>query len=92
MDIVVLQGKSQHGKNRVREHGDRWMVREPAPLKWRPNSTSEWREFKPNPNRLSLESIDCTCPTCEKWGQDWRWIDVKNDPNFEILRRETIGS
>jgi hypothetical protein len=44
MDIVVLQGKPRHGKNR------------------------------------------------EKWGSDWRWIRQTNDPNFEILRRETIVS
>lgn len=27
-DIIVLAGKTQKGKNRVREHGERWLVRE----------------------------------------------------------------
>ena len=28
-DIVKLQGRSRHGKNRVREQGDIWVVIEP---------------------------------------------------------------
>lgn len=27
-DVIVLRGKTRKGENRVREHGDRWLVRE----------------------------------------------------------------
>lgn len=27
-DVITLAGKTQKGKNRVREHGERWLVRE----------------------------------------------------------------
>ena len=27
-DVIVLRGKTLKGKNRVREHGERWVVRE----------------------------------------------------------------
>ena len=92
MEIVILKAKSRHGKNRIKQHGERWRVKELKPHKWRPNSRSEWRDWEPEPNTVLLESIDCACPTCEKFGQDWRWIDIRNDSNFEILRRETIDS
>ena len=82
MDIVILQGKTRHGKNRVREHGDRWTV----------NRASESVAILDGAPGLHLTVLDCECSICEKWGPDWRWIRQTNDLNFEILRRETIGS
>ena len=66
---VNLKGKTRHGKNRVNQHGDWWVVS---------NETE---------NSFWLESIDCECATCNKWGQDGRWVDKKNDVNFEIIER-----
>ena len=28
METVILKGKSRHGKNRIKQHGDRWHVTE----------------------------------------------------------------
>ena len=64
---VKLKGKTRHGKNRVNQHGEWWVV-------------SAERD-----NSFWLESIDCECPTCEKWGQDGRAVDKKNDTNFNIV-------
>ncbi len=82
MEIVILQGKTRRGKNRIREHGDRWTV----------DRVSESVMGLGGAPGLLLSVPKCECSTCEKWGPDWRWIRQTNDPNFEILRRETIGS
>ena len=82
MEIVVLQGKTRHGKNRVREHGDRWTV----------DQVSESVAILDGAPGLLLAVLDCECPGCEKWGPDWRWIRQTNDLDFEILERETIDS
>jgi len=82
MEIVILRGKTRHGKNRVREHGDRWIaVRE--------SDSAVCLDGAPG---LLLAADDCNCSACEKWGPDWRWIRKTNDLNFEILGRELIGS
>lgn len=81
MDIVVLQGKTRHGKNRIREHGNRWVVK-------RTENSVLCLDGAPG---IHLTVPDCECSTCKKWGPDWRWIRQTNDSNFEILRRETIG-
>ena len=89
VEVVILRGKTRHGKNRVREHGDRWVVVRRTEENLGPrfhvpvNASPPW---------LWLETTDCECSTCEKWGQDGRWVAENNDLNFEILRRETIGS
>lgn len=70
MEIVELKGLTRHGKNRVNQHGARWVV------------------VKKSGEDLWVESIDCSCSTCEKWGQDGRWITEKKDRNFEIVGRE----
>ena len=75
---MKLRGKTRHGKNRVSQHGSRWsVVREDDSVLCLDDKPGKW-----------VESIDCSCPTCEKWGQDGRWILDNNDPNFEIVERE----
>ena len=76
--IMLLRGKTRHGKNRVSQHGSRWsVVREDDSVLCLDGKPGKW-----------VVSIDCACSTCEKWGQDGRWIFDKNDPNFEIVGRE----
>ena len=76
--IMKLRGKTRHGKNRVSQHGSRWsVVRETDSILCLDNQPGKW-----------VESIDCSCSTCEKWGQDGRWILDNNDPNFEIMESE----
>jgi len=82
MEIVVLQGKTRKGKNRVREHGDRWSVA-------REDESVMCLDDNPG---LLLKVLNCKCLGCKKWGPDSRWIRQINDVDFEILRRETIGN
>ena len=79
MDLIMtLRGKTRHGKNRVSQHGPRWrVVREEDSVLCLDGKPGKW-----------VVSIDCACSTCEKWGQDGRWIQDQNDPNFEILGSE----
>ena len=76
MEVVILRGKSRRGRNRIKEHGERWRVLRHSKM------AGPFGD-------LRLESIGCECPSCQKFGcQDWRWIFETNDPNFEIVRRE----
>jgi hypothetical protein len=85
MEIVILQGKTRHGKNRVSQHGERWRV-----LSHTPGETKNiWGD---DLGDMHLESVDCPCRTCEKWGQDARWIFENGDLNFGIVGRELDGS
>ena len=89
MEIIVLRGKTRHGKNRLKQHGDRWVVRDRTERDLGSKFAVPVQASAP---WLWIETTDCECPTCEKWGQDGRWISEQNDPNFEILRGETNGS
>jgi len=89
MEIIILKAKTRHGKNRLKQHGECWTVVTRTELNLGPNFA---KPVNATPPWLWIETTDCECATCEKWGQDGRWISEKNDPNFEILRRETIGS
>ena len=84
---VRLKAKSRHGKNRISQHGDLWEVDETSHLKWkwRENSSADWKPAKRSKDSFLLRSIDCECSTCDKWGQDWRWVKRVNDPNFDII-------
>ena len=72
-DAVILSAKTRHGKNRISQHGKWWIV----------DKLSTDRLFQGGGGVL-LKSDKCECPTCQKWGQDWRWVRLKDDPNFEI--------
>ena len=77
---VELKGKSRHGKNRVNQHGTLWEVKGTSLTH---DSRISFATKAPGP-WLWLESIDCKCSTCEKWGQDGRWVSERNDDNFEV--------
>ena len=70
---VTLKPKTRHGKNRISQHGERWLV----------TSVGDFA----GSGRLSvaLRSDGCECMTCEKFGQDARVIHAVNDANFEIV-------
>ena len=90
MELVILKAKSRHGKNRIKQHGECWVVQDRTD---REMNFVNLRGSSPGrPPWISVGSIDCTCQTCEKWGQDSRWISETNDPDFEIVRSETDGS
>lgn len=43
--IITLKGVTNHGKNRIREHGSKWQVIEDHPL-------------TPKPSNLFIESVE----------------------------------
>ena len=77
-ETVILTAKSRHGKNRISQHGERWLV----------TAVSDSVLCLDGSPGVGLSSIDCPCRTCEKFGQDSRWVLLKNDKNFEITKEE----
>ena len=79
---VKLKGKTRHGKNHVSQHGDLWKVGRIVDGELgkgfvrSSNAPGPW---------LWLESINCKCSTCEKWGQDGRWVSERMDDNFNVI-------
>lgn len=69
-DILTLRGKTLKGKNRIREHGDRWRVIKIA------DGTNSWI---PKGN-IFLESL-----SVDPFGNpDCRWINPVGDQHFEV--------
>ena len=77
-ETVILTAKSRHGKNRISQHGERWIV----------TLVSDSVKCLDESPGVSLSSIDCPCRTCDQFGQDARWVLLKNDKNFEITKEE----
>ena len=69
-DVIVLKGKSRHGKNRIEQHGSNWTVNALGTLNGTPavRVQSENKTFK-------LGSFG-------KKMHDERWVLLKDDPNF----------
>jgi hypothetical protein len=61
-----------------------WVIRRQTDKDLEPNFINP---VNASPPWLRIETIDCECPTCKKWGQDGRWISEKNDRDFEIIER-----
>jgi len=65
---VRLIGKSRHGKNRVREHGEFWLVEnECETLIARPGAKGPFLFLRP-----------------ANGSDDMRWVEENKDPNFEV--------
>lgn len=78
MKSVILKGRSQHGKNRVREQGEVWIVKDQR------NSINTPKHVGcQGPFWLLLGLND-----------DLRWVSTTDDPDFEIVtvRETTYGS
>ena len=68
--IVKLVPKTQHGKNRINQHGEMWVV----------------KMLAKNGKFISLNSMGNTWKNHEgQLVNDWRRVDIKNDINFEIV-------
>jgi|HubBroStandDraft_6_1064221.scaffolds.fasta_scaffold298177_2 hypothetical protein len=76
-DIIILKGKTLKGKNRIREHGDKWvifMVGDELPLKFLHGKILIVPEKDWN-NKEAFEN---------GW-KEMRWIHPTNDPDFEVI-------
>ena len=68
---VELVGKTRHGKNRINQHGNKWLVMEVGKFQGQP--------------ALALRSFDKTEGPKGNKGFDSRWVLLENDPNFVIF-------
>ena len=69
---VQLKGISQKGKNRIREHGDRWTVlAETDQVLFAPSTTGPWLFLAP----LGLGQDDKAS----------RWVRASGDSDFMVL-------
>lgn len=88
-DVVVLVGKTGKGKNRVREHGDHWLVREIDRSVLSPNlgylvcpasyiGTEHLMPGYDTPRSLGQRDGYC------------RWVRKTRDEHFEVVTRDDL--
>lgn len=70
-DILILSGKTKHGKNRVREQGEHWKV-----LKIK--GALPHCRFPVGTSIAEIETID---------GKHWRIISINGDNDFDFEPR-----
>ena len=68
--IVKLEPHSRHGKNRINQHGDRWVVMNVSTFRGQP--------------AVHLRSMDKTFKMGSSWVFDGRGVLLQNDENFTI--------
>ena len=69
---IKLVGLSQKGKNRVREHGDSWIVlAETDRILFSPGKIGPWLFIAPNGKSMDDKSS--------------RWVHLNQDQDFKIL-------
>ena len=71
-ETVKLRPKSRHGKNRLNEHGEHWVVMNVSTFKGQP--------------ALHLRSKGKTFKMGQTWTFDGRWVLLNNDSDFEIVQ------
>ncbi len=71
-DMVTLRAKSKHGKDRLHQHGSTWRVVKIGTWKGKP--------------AVCLESSGKTFRQGQEMTSDKRWVELKNDPDFDITK------
>ena len=74
-EFVILRAKSKHGKDRLHQHGQNWRV----------VSFGTWKGSA----AVCLESSAKTFRQGQEMTHDCRWVELKNDPDFEIMTEQT---
>jgi hypothetical protein len=67
-DWVILEGITRHGKNRIQQHGEKWLVESISDFNGRP--------------AMSLRSEKKTFKHGDKWVHDGRMVHLFKDINF----------
>lgn len=67
---VMLKGITRHGKNRIHQHGNIWIVENIS-------------KFRGQPAAM-LRSLHKTEGPKNNKGFDGRWVLLQDDPNFEM--------
>ena len=63
---VLLKGKTRHGKNRINQHGDMWLIEEVSTFQGQPECSYVLRTKQTKDNK----------------DFDSRWVVLRDDPNF----------
>ncbi len=71
--MLLLEGISQHGKNRIREHGAEWRRVATLPSIQAPSHASLKGPFA---SVVSERTGEC------------RWVSLTDDPDFSIMTKE----
>ena len=71
---VLLKGKTRHGKNRINQHGEEWVIETVGKFRGQP--------------ALNLHSLSKTEGPKHNKQHDLRWVLLQDDPNF-ILTSKT---
>jgi hypothetical protein len=81
-DLLELKGKTNHGKNRINQHGSTWMV------------NTQWDGNNFHGGKIMLESLNETFGGFAdgRKVKDGRWISVTNDPNFDVKLHTREGT
>ena len=65
---VLLKGKTRHGKNRINQHGNMWLIESVATFQGQP--------------AMMLRSENETFKLGDEMIHDTRWVTLRDDPNF----------
>lgn len=74
-DWIILEPKTKHGKDRIAQHGNRWLVTE----------LREGKAILQSKNKtfsVRTRDADRTKEWTTRKIHDGRWIDLHNDVNF----------
>ena len=76
--IVILKGKTRHGKSRIAQHGSKWFVEKVDKFRGQPAMflRSENETFAIRGRGNSKQEWKTT------WMHDNRWVLLKDDPDF----------
>ena len=75
--IIQLKGLSNKGKNRIRDHGDRWCVlAETERVLFSPNANGPWIFIAPE--------------GCNQNDKSSRWIRVSGDQDFVMIVQDDL--
>ncbi len=70
-DILILSGKTKHGKNRVREQGELWRI-------IRIKGALPHGRWPAGTEIAELETLD---------GKHWRFVSINGDTDFDFQPR-----
>jgi len=75
-DTLTLSGRTQHGRNRVREQGAKWTV-------------IDLKTVKDNYGAFPVGTDIALLASVEHPNEFWRWIRQARDKNFQIVEVKT---
>ena len=79
--LVIMSGKTRHGKNRIDQHGQQWKIREVATFVGLPAMHLESMD---ETFSIRTRDADKTDEWTTKKVKDTRWVHLRDDENFVL--------